>query len=135
MHLYNCKVRLGGSLYNEVPKPEITAAEITVLRVIHGDDSVVDIEPAGENKKLSSLKVRSELALQYGKALRGIEGVGSLNGVFGVAGELPPSLPGFEPAKKAAPAAKGKTATTVELPADAVLAENVEPPADDAEFA
>lgn len=134
MHLYDCKLRLGGSLYNEVPKPGITAAEITVLRVVHGDDSVVDIVHAGENKKLSSNQVRSELSLMYSKALRGIEGVGSVNGIFGVAGEMPASLPGFEPAKKTAPAAKGKSAPTVELPADAALAENVDPPAD-AEFA
>lgn len=101
MHLYNCKVRLSGSLYNEVPKTGITAAEIIVLRVIHGDDAVADITPAGEEKK-SSAQLRGELALMYGKALRGIEEIRTINGIFGVAGELPEHLPGFAPEKKAA---------------------------------
>ena len=99
MHLYNCKVRLSGSLYNEVPKSQISAAEIIVLRTIHGSDAVADIVPAGESK-MSSIQLRGELTLMYGKALRTIEEVRSINGIFGVAGELPEHLPGFAPEKK-----------------------------------
>lgn len=132
MHLYNCKVRLNGSLYNEIPKSGVTAAEIIVLRVMHGDDAVVDIVHAGE-KKLSSVQVRGELSLMYGKALRTIEGVGSLNGIFGVAGELPASLPGFEPEKK-----KPAKAAAAKLPEDAELATDADVSVDtddDKEFA
>ncbi len=48
MQLYNCKVMLGGSRYNEARRFGVTIPEIMVLRVIHGtgaDDSevVVDI--------------------------------------------------------------------------------------------
>jgi hypothetical protein len=43
MQLYNCKVRLDGSVANEVRKADATAAEIEILRAIHGDDAVVDI--------------------------------------------------------------------------------------------
>ncbi|MBB3980097.1 hypothetical protein GGQ64_005344 [Rhizobium azooxidifex] len=99
MHLYNCKVRLSGSLYNEVPKSQISAAEIIVLRTIHGADSVADIVPAGE-AKMSSIQLRGELTLMYGKALRTIDEIRSINGIFGVAGELPEHLPGFAPEKK-----------------------------------
>lgn len=45
MQLYSCKVRLAGSLYNEVFKPEVTVPEIYILKFVHGDDAVVDITP------------------------------------------------------------------------------------------
>lgn len=113
MHLYNCKVRLAGSLYNEVPKTGITAAEIIVLRTIHGDDAVADIVPAGEEKK-TSVQLRGELSLMYGKALRTIDEIKSINGIFGVAGELPEHLPGFAPEKKGKAKAEAKPAPVVD---------------------
>jgi hypothetical protein len=36
---------------NEVRKDEVTAAEIEVLRMVHGDDAVVEIKPAGDVKR------------------------------------------------------------------------------------
>lgn len=52
--LYNCRVRLLGNPLNEVPKTEITAAEIEVLRALHGNDAVVGITEVGEVKRTSA---------------------------------------------------------------------------------
>ena len=60
MQLYDCKVRLNGSVANEVVKHEITAAEIMVLRALHGEDSVVDIK-AGRMDKRSHTEERQRL--------------------------------------------------------------------------
>lgn len=50
--LYNAKLRLGGSVLNEVPLHGATAAEIEILRMIHGgDDAVVEIKAAGEEER------------------------------------------------------------------------------------
>jgi hypothetical protein len=43
MKLYSCKVRLHGSVADEVRKSEVTSAEISVLQDIHGDDAVLDV--------------------------------------------------------------------------------------------
>lgn len=57
MKLYDCTVRLGGSLVNEVQKTEVTAAEIEVLRHLHGGaDSVINIKPSLDGKKHKSVK-------------------------------------------------------------------------------
>jgi hypothetical protein len=48
MQIANCLVALGGDQGNRVPKHGVTAAEIAVLRLEHGEDAVQDIEPAGE---------------------------------------------------------------------------------------
>ncbi|WP_137389149.1 hypothetical protein [Rhodoligotrophos defluvii] len=49
MQTYSCKVRLHNDLYNEVRKYSISAAEVMVLKYIHGgEDSVVDIVPDGK---------------------------------------------------------------------------------------
>lgn len=45
MQLYSCKVRLAGSVLNEVRKPEVTVPEIYVLRHLHGEDAVLEIKP------------------------------------------------------------------------------------------
>lgn len=100
MQLYDCKVRLSGSLYNEVPKTGVTAAEITVLRVIHGSDSVADIKPDVFDRKRSDGSERARLDSIYGSAISKIEDIKSLNGIFGVAAPLPQHLPGFEPDAK-----------------------------------
>jgi hypothetical protein len=43
MKLYSCKVRLHGSVADEVRKSEVTSAEISVLQDVHGDDAVLDV--------------------------------------------------------------------------------------------
>lgn len=46
MQLINCLVALGDDRRNTVPKLAITVAEAAVLRAIHGNDSIHDIEPS-----------------------------------------------------------------------------------------
>lgn len=54
MKLYSCKLRLAGAVTNEVLKDDVTAAEIEVLREIHGGDAVLDIKATGEDGKTSA---------------------------------------------------------------------------------
>lgn len=49
--LYSCKVRIGGSVLNEIRKRDVTAPEIEVLRAIHGSDAVLDVKETGEVKR------------------------------------------------------------------------------------
>jgi len=51
MQLYSAKIRLGGSLHNEVVKTDLTAPEILMLKAIHNGpdgEGVVDIKPLGK---------------------------------------------------------------------------------------
>ena len=43
MDLYNCKVRLHADVRDEVRKRNVTAGEIRIFRLIHGEDAVVDV--------------------------------------------------------------------------------------------
>jgi hypothetical protein len=54
MKLFSCKLRLAGAVTNEVLKIDVTAAEIEVLRELHGSDSVLDIKQTGQNDKTSA---------------------------------------------------------------------------------
>ncbi len=49
--LYSCKLRLDGSVLNEIRKFDVTVPEIEVLKILHGSDSVVDIKETGEVKR------------------------------------------------------------------------------------
>ena len=68
MQFYQAKVRLAGSLTNEVFKADLSAPEIMLLRAFHGQDSVVDIfktrvsiAPSDEEReRLMSLYMGSE---------------------------------------------------------------------------
>lgn len=64
MKLYTAKVRLSGSLLNEVIKHNLTPAEIVLLRALHGDDAVVDIEHVADVNR-SDRKERLRLAGMY----------------------------------------------------------------------
>lgn len=48
MQIANVTVAIGGDAGNTVPKYGVTAAEIAVLRLIHGEDALTEIDPAGE---------------------------------------------------------------------------------------
>lgn len=148
MQLYNCKVRLHGSLYNEVRKDNITAAEIAVLKIIHGQeggiDAVTDIEHTGrKNSSMSDGALREYLNEEYAKGLAAIESVKSLNGVFGVMGALPKQVEGVEhvslktyDARKAKAAAKSKPAAP--MPDDIDIADDADlaiPAKEEDEFA
>jgi hypothetical protein len=70
MEIANVLVGLGGDRGNTVPKYGVTAAEIAVIRSIHGEDSVFDIEPIGEVSRPSRVE-RSRLVAVYGRAMDG----------------------------------------------------------------
>lgn len=65
MKLFNCLVRLGGSVLHEVPKYDVTDMEIRVLQSIHGSDAVTRIKTAGEVKRTDKEEA-SRLADEYG---------------------------------------------------------------------
>jgi hypothetical protein len=48
MDIVNCEIALGGDKRNTVPKKNVTAAEVAVLRRVHGEDAVFNIEPVGQ---------------------------------------------------------------------------------------
>jgi hypothetical protein len=90
MDLYSCKIRLDGSLDNEVIKHNVTAAEIHVLSVIHNGQGkhppVVDIVKTGTVNR-SDMKERARLAELYTKGeLTEDRGTKIITGIFGVAG-------------------------------------------------
>ena len=74
MKLYSCKVRLHGDVRDEVRKDNVTQAEITVLRRIHGDDAVLEIRSAGATDR-NEAEERDRLNQFYGE--------GTINRIFG----------------------------------------------------
>lgn len=84
MQVYDCKVRLAGELKNEVAKFGCTAAEIMVLRHIHGQDSVVGLRKTVMDKR-PHLQERQRLDDIYGRK--------ATTAIFGVPGaQLPVTL-------------------------------------------
>lgn len=72
MKLANIMLAIGGGRDNTFPKYGVTAAEIAVLRSIHGEDAVFDVEPTAAdalNEDGGLRTNRQELA-----RLRGIYG-------------------------------------------------------------
>lgn len=67
MDIANITLSLGGDDGNTVPKFGVTAAEIAVLRTIHGEASVKDVEPSGEISR-SNRAERQRLVDVYGQA-------------------------------------------------------------------
>lgn len=70
MQIFNCLVWLNGNgiRTTQVPKNGISAAEVMVLRKLHGFDAVVDIELI-DDKKRNIAEERTRLARTYGKKL------------------------------------------------------------------
>lgn len=65
MQKYNSTLRLGGALTNTVSKNGVTAAEILVLRGLHGEEAVVDISET-EMDKRDHAQERGRLVALYG---------------------------------------------------------------------
>ncbi len=70
MEIANVMLALGGDTGNTVPKRGVTAAEIAVLRSIHGNEAVFDIEPLGDVER-SQREERGRLKAVYGRAMDG----------------------------------------------------------------
>lgn len=69
MQIYDVSVRPGGYMGTDVPKKNVSAAEILVLRHIHGEDSVINIKPRKMAKGHSHAEFRAALAAKYGETL------------------------------------------------------------------
>ena len=68
MDLYSGNVRLKGRLDQVVHKTGLTAAEILVLRTIHGHDAVVDIKNEGSHQRTYADEYE-RLCINYGDAV------------------------------------------------------------------
>lgn len=51
MEIANCEIRLGGDVLNSTIKQEVTPSELMLLKGIHGEDSIVNIEITGTVKR------------------------------------------------------------------------------------
>ncbi len=70
MQHYKALVRLAGNILHEVPKDNLTAPEIILLRFIHGDDAVVSIKkfsPSGKKNKVNQKQETERLKMKYGE--------------------------------------------------------------------
>lgn len=65
MQLINVMLRLGGDVRNTVPKFGITVAEAQLLRAIHGDDALSDVEPLDAEVDITPRKEVERLAEVY----------------------------------------------------------------------
>ena len=102
MQFYQAKIRLGGSLLNEVFKPDLSAPEIMLLREFHGSDAVVDIKRTRTTPRPSEEERERLMSLYMGSSNNDPEQVKAKNGIwfalFGhLTAELPTKLPGEWP--------------------------------------
>lgn len=67
MQIAHILLAIGGDQGNTVPKLFVSAAEIGVLRAIHGEAAVTEIEPIGE-KEVSNRAELQRLRAIYGQA-------------------------------------------------------------------
>lgn len=94
MNLYDAKVRLLGSLNNEVYKHDLTASEIAILQRMHGRDAVVGVKQVGEVRKRTDRSERNRLAgiYQSGPSADNktrLSGESFIDSVLGVGNALP----------------------------------------------
>lgn len=102
MQFYQAKVRLAGSLLNEVFKADLSAPEIMLLRAFHGQDAVVDIKKTRVSTLPNSDERERLMALYMGTATNDPEQAKAKNSIwfslFGhLTAELPTKLPGEWP--------------------------------------
>lgn len=85
MQICNCTVAIGGEAGMTVVKERVSIPELALLRVIHGEDAVRNIEVIAD-ETMSSSEERSRLVSVY----RSPENV--VRDTFGAAGTLPKTL-------------------------------------------
>ena len=91
--LYDCTVLLGGSRDNSVFVPAITAAEMNVLRVIHGANEsgtnpITNVVKTGKGVDRSDAQERARIGVRY-NAPGATGGIAILNALYGVGNKLP----------------------------------------------
>lgn len=89
MHYYKTKVRLNGSVNNEVWKI-VSAPELLLLQYIHGNDAVSEVTEV-KNNKIDLFEEKNRLRESYNQALSKKEQ--TIDGIFGALGTLPERLP------------------------------------------
>lgn len=98
MKFYSGKLRLAGSVQNEVPKKDMSAAEVILLRHLHGDDAVVISKHEGDRRR-SSNDERDRLIDLYGEKI--------VTEIFGpYFRELPPEVEDIEEQEEIIPTPK-----------------------------
>lgn len=85
MQICNCTVAIGGEAGMTVVKERVTVPELAILRVVHGEDAVRNIEVIAD-ESVDSADERSRLASIY----KNPENV--VRDAFGAAGALPKTL-------------------------------------------
>lgn len=94
MDIYNGKIRLAGDLRNEVRVAGATAPEVILLKKIHGEDSFVEIEKVGSDKR-NHADERQRLYTSYPSAVNADAKKHFVEELFGPNHqELPTSVPG-----------------------------------------
>jgi len=85
MQVCNCTVAIGGDAGMTVYKEGVSVAEIAILRGVHGEDAVRNIEVVAD-EKIDNTEERSRLISIY----RSPEGI--VKDTFGAVGPLPKTL-------------------------------------------
>lgn len=95
MDYYSARIRLGGSVLNEVRKECLSAPEVIVMQYLHGMDSVMDLAQVdGPDGAFSHDAERERLFDEYDRPLRRM-GVNFMQ-IFGPSHVLlPTSAPGY----------------------------------------
>lgn len=111
MNLYTCKVRLNGSVTNEVPKIGVTAPELVLLQHIHGADAVSNVEHHSQVQR-DEEEERERLVSTYGTSAKGIQRV---ENVLGMSHQpLPTKVPGINLPEAKKP--RGRPAKSTPMP-------------------
>jgi len=85
MQYFSARIRLGGLVHNEVPKHNLSAAEVVLLRREHGADAIVGIEMTGGHYLADFVEV---------ERLRAIYGENKVEALFGPP-DMPRAIPQF----------------------------------------
>ena len=93
MDYYSARIRLNGSVLNEVRKERLSAPEVVVMQYLHGVDSVLDVVKV-DAKPIEHMAERERLIQEYERALRRQQI--SFIQIFGPSHvDLPVSVPGY----------------------------------------
>jgi hypothetical protein len=85
MQICKCTVAIGGDPGMTITKERVTVPELMILRAVHGDDAVRNIEVTGESD-VSSPEERERLISIY------VNPVGVVKDTVGAAGALPKTI-------------------------------------------
>jgi hypothetical protein len=76
MQIYDINLMLGGDRHNVLPKSGVTAAEIMVLKSIHGNQSVTDISKTDMDKRQHAEELDRLKSIYPQKVVVGLFGQG-----------------------------------------------------------